>query len=815
VTHEFPEKGLEEQRAPEGTSAQVFAATEWHSPLGPARLLALQRSIGNRALGHLLARPSPDGRTEPTAEQATARPAAVRPGVEATRVRRVLARQALVSGSRAAEVDDDSGAHSKRIVVNGETVLVLDLPAGTDIELKQDYQEGQIPSFSVIWIWITLPEHGTALLKKDTYQATMNAAADRWSIQVDRPEAADLEGHVPAHTWSQEEHSDPPPPPNPKWAKLPRPPVQVLHKPKPPPVQQAAPAGPPPRSAALETVLAHMREQRWDTDDLAAKLSDGDLAGLSPQERVDLIQEIGGGYIVDDEDETTIDRLIELTPTSDYADVARLMVARPRLLKTLDDAIDGDEYKRYIAALTKLLAGARDEKDLYTAIDAAPVLAWTGSGFTREKATYDVTWLDNGNVRIRRWYGLTGLQMEATPLELAPDSFVQVRFVYDDPSVGAKAGEFRPMPVASFIGLVNTKFRQDMWLGIQVAFVVGSAGSLGTVTGLARLLAILDVAVGAANIAIDSYRAQIAATANGQAFLKGWDTLQYLLAAYGLVRIAMHVPQAIRGARNLFAAAQGEILEHGSYAAANDVDAKLGKLESAFADVEQEAKAHPPGEGGSIPEGGGSEPTPTPPLPKPPTRVRLMHGTDQAGFEGVGGLGAGKIDVAHAAGAHQDFGRGFYLTTDAATAEAYGLTRNVQRSGGAGGGMTHVLAYDVALEDLGTVVDIRRGGNFRTQWEAFLAEPPFRLPAGLDPPAGMETRAAYLRGIGAEQRGRVFEEFLKRIGMSEADAIVGPLGDDVFTGITAGQGETTQVCVRSQRAADKLNAIAAGPPGAH
>lgn len=38
--------------------------------------------------------------------------------------------------------------------------------------------------------------------------------------------------------------------------------------------------------------------------------------------------------------------------------------------------------------------------------------------------------------------------------------------------------------------------------------------------------------------------------------------------------------------------------------------------------------------------------------------------------------------------------------------------------------------------------------------------------------------------------------------MEGADTIVAPLGDDVFIGITSGQGGATQVCIRSQAVAD-------------
>src|SRR5581483_4157201 len=125
--------------------------------------------------------------------------------------RRVVARQALVSGTSVVEEPDDE--HTSLIKVNGQTVLAIDLPPGTTIELKRGYQPGEIPSFSVLWIFIVLPPGGKALLEKDSYKRIMSAAADRWSIRVDHRVNADLEGHVPAHVWTDEVHSDPEPPP--------------------------------------------------------------------------------------------------------------------------------------------------------------------------------------------------------------------------------------------------------------------------------------------------------------------------------------------------------------------------------------------------------------------------------------------------------------------------------------------------------------------------------------------------------------------------------------------------------------------------
>ncbi|MEJ3748617.1 hypothetical protein WEI85_35720 [Actinomycetes bacterium KLBMP 9797] len=176
--------------------------------------------------------------------------------------------------------------------------------------------------------------------------------------------------------------------------------------------------------------------------------------------------------------------------------------------------------------------------------------------------------------------------------------------------------------------------------------------------------------------------------------------------------------------------------------------------------------------------------------------VALHHGTEQRGYVGLGGL-APRIDVAHAPGAGQDLGRGFYLTMDLDTAQAYARVRGAQR----GGGLQHVLTFEVDdLKDLGTIVDIRPGGNFRPQWEAYLREPP--VP-GVQHTPGLGSIREFLTGLGVERRGEIFEAFLARHGMTHADAIIAPLGDGVFTGITSGK-EAVQVAIRSQRAADRL-----------
>jgi len=67
-------------------------------------------------------------------------------------------------------------------------------------------------------------------------------------------------------------------------------------------------------------------------------------------------------------------------------------------------------------------------------------------------------------------------------------------------------------------------------------------------------------------------------------------------------------------------------------------------------------------------------------------RVRMSHGTDQSGYQGLRSLDEGRIDVAHAAGGHQDLGQGSTWPWTRRQPGIYGFRRGQQR----GGGLQHV-----------------------------------------------------------------------------------------------------------------------------
>jgi hypothetical protein len=771
--------------APAMSERRVLARTLAAGSSDPAVALRLQRAAGNRATTAYLQR---------------------------SRSRRVLARQSLISGVAVKDMPDENGG--RKIEVNGTTVMTVDLPQGGSITLQFDYEPTTGSGGSVLRIWVTVPKGALALVRKSTYKDALDSAASRWSLRVDQPSDAVPEGAPPA-VRSQEITSEPPPPPKAVWTP------KEPHRPK--PTTPTAPEAPPP--SKVDTVLQHLNEGRWDTDDLAAELSVTDMTTLTPEQRVALIADVGSGLVVGDEDEETVDRLLESTPTSDYAEVARLMLARKDLLQTLDNAIDGEEYKRYITALTNLLMSAREPRELYEAIQTAPVLHWTGGGVHIGRAVYEATWTE-GKIHLRRWYGAGPMAMEAPPLDLSADEMVVVYFDYDEPDADAKAGEYRPMPAASFMSLVNLHFKREAWLAVNVALLVSGVGGVaGAATRVARFLAALDLAISAAAIGIDMYRAQISATENGKAFLKAWDTVQMLIGIYGIGRLLMHAPQAIRNARALWNKARPSVLEKGAVTAANETEKHIVKVERSLDDAEREARAaadapagapHGAAAADAPPHGAGAADGPVSgPVPvAPPRKLTVMHGTDDASFRKMGGLHEGKLDVKASSGADQDFSQGLYLTTDPDTALEYAARRTAQRNKAPNltGHPSKVVAYDIELEQLGKVVDIRPGGNYHADWEKFLDEPPFKLPPGLDVQPALASRRAYIpSAIGANRRGLEFEEFLKRIGQKDADVIVGPLGDAVFPGIQ-GARPSTQICLRTQAAADKLNAAMRSKP---
>jgi hypothetical protein len=198
-----------------------------------------------------------------------------------------------------------------------------------------------------------------------------------------------------------------------------------------------------------------------------------------------------------------------------------------------------------------------------------------------------------------------------------------------------------------------------------------------------------------------------------------------------------------------------------------------------------------------------------PTLKRPSRRIALMHGTTQAGYESISKQGIG---VKFSSNKNLGLGRGFYLTEDVAVAEAGRVYHQTSKNPG---GMTHILVWEIPIEDLGRVVDVRPGGAHRVLWERYLESPPFfarkRMPSYGQP--GFRTNREYLSGIGSENRAMIFEHFLKENGLDGYDTVFGEIGTDVSGGgVFANMPPSEQVVIRSKAVADRLNRQMRGEP---
>jgi hypothetical protein len=171
----------------------------------------------------------------------------------------------------------------------------------------------------------------------------------------------------------------------------------------------------------------------------------------------------------------------------------------------------------------------------------------------------------------------------------------------------------------------------------------------------------------------------------------------------------------------------------------------------------------------------------------------IYHGAPEARSGSIRREG---IDVSRVkGGSADDFGRGLYFSRDLESARLYAQRRN--DSG-------EIFPFLMRQSDLGTVVDVRPGGEHHAAWNHYLDNTP--PPPGLGPYfANMREYAGNTGTIRLNEpmRGAVFEAFLKAQGLTHAQVIHGELGADA---LTVGIGRGDQFSLRSQEVADRFNA---------
>ena len=157
--------------------------------------------------------------------------------------------------------------------------------------------------------------------------------------------------------------------------------------------------------------------------------------------------------------------------------------------------------------------------------------------------------------------------------------------------------------------------------------------------------------------------------------------------------------------------------------------------------------------------------------------IRLFHNTSKEAVKLIRSQGA----KFRSDGAVDDFSKAFYMSDKAVP------------------GMRSIK-IDINPKDLGKIVDIRPGGVHRKLFDAFLKEK--MTVNGVPLRSGMTYGDAIAHNM---NRGTLFEKFLARHGLKDADAIVGPLGDKFTSGKAAISGLTHQIAIRSTTLLMKIN----------
>lgn len=390
---------------------------------------------------------------------------------------------------------------------------------------------------------------------------------------------------------------------------------------------------PPPNQEKLATLFEHLKQEKWDVDDLAAKLTDSEMISLESSKRISLISYIAEGYSVDDEDETTIIRLIATTPSQDTKNLfGSLNADNAKLYKRLEKVIDGEEYRKYHQVLSQKFSETMKPEEALRKVEevetANKILPWADPGIIRamwnHRFYYEEAYInDKGKIHLKGW-SCTPPAKTILPVcipfnfteDLAPNELIGVHFYFQEEEVGAPKGKTIYMPAINFLSLYNKQFRQELKLIGDIALLgLGGAGIVGASTKLGKLIAALEFAFGAADLSINEFRSEIAETESGKNFLKVWDKVSFVVGAYGMARVALKLPSLFKGLKDAFVEFKGSKpnLKPGDLQKVeNSVDDVLKKANAALDESKQTAKAQPEATGTTSGEKPGSPTSETP-----------------------------------------------------------------------------------------------------------------------------------------------------------------------------------------------------------
>jgi hypothetical protein len=345
------------------------------------------------------------------------------------------------------------------------------------------------------------------------------------------------------------------------------------------------------RDEKMNKLMAALIGGQSNVDTLAAELTDDEMSSLALGTRVELIAQISEGFIVGDEDEQTIIRLIATTPSAVSTGLlARLREHNSSLLKSLESSIDLDEYKQYHAILRTKFLDSLDStapEQMFEQAAHAKVYPWANPGpiesLWKTRFHYDEPeFTKTGKIRVSYWIltGPFGLQTHAE--ELDPFELIKVHFYADESEANAVEGQTTFMPAINLLALYNKQFKQEIGTAIDVSLLfAGGVGIFTARTKIGKAISALDALLGASDLAVMEFRSRISKIPGGPDFLGIWDTVSLMISVYGIGRVIAEVPGALVKLKNSFQALKRN--------AGSQLDGASGaKLEDAMLEIDQE-----------------------------------------------------------------------------------------------------------------------------------------------------------------------------------------------------------------------------------
>ncbi len=339
----------------------------------------------------------------------------------------------------------------------------------------------------------------------------------------------------------------------------------------------------------IEGLMDKTSQGDWDVDSETAKMSDRTMFYLSLSERLKLIEYIADGYIVGGEDEKTLIRLLVNTPQRDLkALLESLKKDNAKLYERLESVIGGQENKEYYAALRSMFFQTLSPEDALEKMQNAKIFPWADPGLIKaaynRRFYYEVVEItDKGKIRVVYWINVAFIGMKTQEQILEPDEIIGLHFYMDEDFANAKKGETLYMPAINLLGFKNEQFGRELSTAVDVGLLfAGGAGLLAKGSRVAKALAVLDTAVSVADITINSFRSDIAATEGGKKFLQSWDIANTMIGIYGLGRVAIEMPHILRNLKKSYQKFKAS-------GASNIPDKDLKKIEGEVENIFDEA----------------------------------------------------------------------------------------------------------------------------------------------------------------------------------------------------------------------------------